>query len=87
MAQSKPVPLYICITCSAENYSRSSDDQINTEYETESELQQHKLLAHGQAASWRCPYCQQCFKNNYNLRRHMNSSCKSIKNLILRPDL
>jgi hypothetical protein len=75
------VPLFICITCSEENYTKSSDDKVNTEYETEAELQVHKLSAHGQAASWHCQYCQQCYKNNYNLRRHMNSSCKDIKNL------
>jgi protein-arginine kinase activator protein McsA len=80
MSQSKPVPLFICITCSTENYTQSSDDQVNADYETESELQQHKLSAHGQAASWRCPHCQQCFKNKYNLQRHKSSSCHVIKN-------
>jgi hypothetical protein len=81
MSQRKPVPLFICITCSAENYTRSPDDQVNSEYETEAELQVHNLSVHGQTASWGCPHCQQCFKNNYNLRQRMNSTCKSIKNL------
>jgi DNA-directed RNA polymerase subunit RPC12/RpoP len=67
MSQSKPVPIFICITCSAENYTKSSNDQVNTEYETESELRLHKLSADGQDASWRCQHCQKDFKSNYDL--------------------